>query len=199
MAHEKQYGGPKRAVTGGKLCSLRDDRNYRVIARAASKETTGRLAQMMRWVLLILAISSAAMAQTMNRQEKARADEENCVTDLRTFNVAQITYRAEHEQEGFASNFQSLGPKGDTLIDSTLASGEKDGYRFRLIVDRQSSHRTIGHYAITAVPVERIAPNQRSFFTDETGVIRFTQQKRPPTVKDSPLLGTPSDMLRHTR
>jgi hypothetical protein len=43
------------------------------------------------------------------------------------------------------------------------------------------------HYTIGARPIKRLAKNQKSYFTDETGIIRFTQENRPATVSDRPV------------
>ncbi len=45
----------------------------------------------------------------------------------------------------------------------------------------------IEHYKIIAQPAKRLSRSQRSYYTDETGVIRFTEEKREPANTDPPL------------
>ena len=120
-------------------------------------------------------------------QELAKDYEESCVLALRTINVAQGTYWGGDQAKGYASTLAELGPAGADLFEAVLASGKKDGYRFRLNPERASAGHSIKHYTITARPIKRLVKNQRSFFTDETGVIRFTTENRTATAADPPL------------
>jgi hypothetical protein len=70
------------------------------------------------------------------------------------------------------------------MIDAATAEGKKDGYRFRLSPERKSDHRPIKHYVLTARPIRWLLERQRSFFTDESGVIRFTTDNRAATIMD---------------
>ena len=80
------------------------------------------------------------------------------------------------------------------ILDSVAASGKKDGYHFRLLPERTTHNQAIRHYTIEAWPIKRLVKNQRSFFTDETGVIRFTTENR--TAKNTdPLLDVPSPRI----
>ncbi len=132
-------------------------------------------------------------AQTVTRsngptvEDKVRMLEENCVSSLRTFNVAQVTYWGGDETKGFARTFKQLGPDGEGLLDETMVSGERYGYRFRLIVPDVGEDTPIQHYAIIAQPVKRLSTRQRSYYTDETHVIRFTELDHEPTSSDPPL------------
>ena len=67
-----------------------------------------------------------------------------------------------------------------------LASRRKDGYVFFVIADGDK-------FSVEAIPRDygepgtRTGTGTRSFFTDETGVIRYTSEDRPPTADDPPL------------
>ena len=67
------------------------------------------------------------------------------------------------------------------LIDPVLGSGEKQGYRFRIVGADQFTFR------VTAAPVEPGATGGRWFFLDESGVIRFSTDG--PANEQSPPVG----------
>jgi len=101
--------------------------------------------------------------------------------------VAQGTYWGGDAKKGYARTLKELGPGGAGMVDAAIASGKKDGYRFRFIPKRAAGHGPITQYTISARPIKRLFADQRSFFTDESGVIRSTTANRPATVADPPL------------
>lgn len=119
---------------------------------------------------------------------QVRTEEESCISTLRTINVAQASYQGGNVAKGFARTLTLLGPSGEYLIDEDIASGKKDGYRFRLTPERKSADSPINHYRVTARPIMRLSSNQRSFYTDESHVIRFTTENRNARISD-PILG----------
>jgi hypothetical protein len=136
-------------------------------------------------VLLLTSVCGLrAQASGADPRQEARTDEQSCISVLRTINVAQGTYWGGDEGKGFASSLRQLGPAGDYLIDADIASGKKDDYRFRLIPEH---NHPIKHYTISARPIKRLVKDQRSFFTDETDVIRFTTENRAATGSDPPI------------
>lgn len=121
-------------------------------------------------------------------EKEIRAREKACVSNLRSLNVAQITYWGGNDVRGFARTLKQLGPDGEGLLDAATVSGRKDGYRFRLLLGKAVDEaEPIKHYKLVAQPVNRLSRSQRSYYTDETGVIRFTEQEREPTSADPPL------------
>lgn len=115
---------------------------------------------------------------------------------IRTINTAEITYASTYEGS-FSMNLAELGspPPGVSpsasaagLIDEVLARGVKNGYRFFYTPGPQDAGGKITTYTLTARPLQYTHRVRRSVFTDETGVIRFTQEDRNPTAQD-PLLG----------
>ncbi len=121
-------------------------------------------------------------------------NEASAVGSLRTINTAQVTYFAEYPTRGYSATLAQLGPPASNLqpgpeaaffIDSVLASGQKSGYRFTYVAGPADEHGLIMAYTVRADP---LAPEsgERSFFTDETGVIRFENGK--PAGPDSPVV-----------
>jgi type IV pilus assembly protein PilA len=123
------------------------------------------------------------------------AREASAVGALRTLNTAIVAYESAYENVGQPPSIAALAcPSDETckdpsaehaaLVDSTFAASPliRSGYEFQYM--RISSDR----YTITArsLGVDMTA-TPRSFFTDESGVIRFTQENRAATAQDPPL------------
>ena len=75
---------------------------------------------------------------------------------------AEVTYHAVHRRY---ADLTALGPTGDKLISSQLASGTRDGYRFNIEVSE------IG-YRLTASPFSTGKTGFASYFCDESGIVR---------------------------
>jgi hypothetical protein len=141
----------------------------------------------------VVLCSGISNAQSVNGTDTAAIEqnvialEKACVLSLRSLNVAQGTYRGGDDSKGFARTFKQLGPAGEGLLDAATVSGKKDGYHFRMIPEAVGQTGAIKHYKILAQPATRIGKHQRSYYTDETGVIRWTELAREPAVTDAPL------------
>jgi type IV pilus assembly protein PilA len=115
-------------------------------------------------------------------------DEASAVGSLRTINVAQVEYARTHPDRGFASSLAELGPgSDDPLIDSVLANGKKSSYIFNLTPAPPDSRGRIVRYGITARPQHYGKNIKHNFFTDESGVLRFTIENRAATAQDPTL------------
>jgi hypothetical protein len=123
------------------------------------------------------------------------ANESSAVGGLRTLNTAIVSYQVSFPDQGTPSALSSLGSSGPDqhepsaehamLVDPALGCNQstciKLGYLYQY--NRLSKEK----YVITARPVKFDDSGTRSFFTDESGVIRATSEDREPTVKDPPL------------
>lgn len=123
------------------------------------------------------------------------AREASAVGALRTLNTAIVTYEATYQNVGVPPSISALTCASDetcknpsaehaALIDSTFAASPliRSGYEFQYT--RISSER----YIITATPIDTdSATTPRSFFTDQSGVIRSTQENRAATPQDPAL------------
>ena len=110
---------------------------------------------------------------------------------LRTLNTAMVTYASTYPDLGFPSSISLLAGNGGSsdhagLIDPTLGTPpyEKSGYHFTYSSDGDSPNTT---YKIKGRPMEFGVTGTRSFFTDQSGVIRSTKEDKEPTAEDSPL------------
>jgi len=106
------------------------------------------------------------------------SNEAAAISSIRNIVTSQITYSATVGRGSYARNLEALA---DTdLINSVLGSGAKDGYAFR-------TRGTARTFTISATPLDYGSTGSRSFFSNETGVIRYTREDRPATVEDPPL------------
>ena len=108
-------------------------------------------------------------------RSRIAANEASAVGSLRLLNTAALTYAEKYGH--YPSSLENFGPppSGDAresaanLIDSVLASGRKSGYVFsykRLFADRGGDG-----YFIRADPLYSGQSGQRTFSTDQTGVL----------------------------
>ena len=112
-------------------------------------------------VVAIIGIIAAIAIPNLLASRKA-SNEAAAIGSMRTIGSAQATYLSTvGNNTDYAANLSALETAG--LIDSALASGTKSGYTY----DMDGS---AGEYTATAVPAGN--GGTRSFFTDESGVIR---------------------------
>lgn len=125
----------------------------------------------------------------------AKATEAWAVGSLRSIHTSQVTYAATYEK-GFARTLAQLGPppagppateQASDLIDAVLATGEKDGYRFTLVAGTTDARGQVVTYTLIARPVRYGTTGRRGFFTDDSGVVRSTNEDRAATAQDRPI------------
>jgi type IV pilus assembly protein PilA len=147
----------------------------------------------------------AAIAIPNLLRARIAANEASAVGSLRTISVAAITYSATYSN-GFPPGLEALGGPGSpscdhaALIESMLASGRKAGYVFTYTPQfpaggqqpllsptaaaKGCTNPGAPRYSATADPIQPGSTGQRSFFTDQTGVIRYATSGSATT--DSP-------------
>lgn len=157
---------------------------------------------------LILIIAAIAIPNLL--RAKIAANEASAVGSLRTIEVAAQTYDSEYEN-GFPSSLDVLaGARGATatcnhagLLDRPLVYGRKFGYAFTYtpkypdgstepVISPKAAAKgcTSGGasgYSVTATPLQRGSTGRRSFYTDQTGVIRYSNDEEPATADSPPL------------
>lgn len=140
------------------------------------------------WVPVVGIAAVAIILPNLLFYRSRAHDEASAVGSLRTINVAQVEYARTHPDRGFASSLAELGPgSDDPLIDSVLANGKKSSYIFTLTAAPPDSHGRIVRYGITARPQHYGKNIKHNFFTDESGVLRFTTENRAATAQDPTL------------
>jgi type IV pilus assembly protein PilA len=145
-------------------------------------------------VAIILIIAAIAIPNLL--RSRMAANEASAVGSVRTINTAQVTYAAAYPDVGFTSTLTSLGGTAAScapgqnasstnacLIDDKLTSTTKSGYLFALTA---GAGTPMVSYSVNADPITRGTSGQRSFYSDQSGVIRYNQTAAAST-GDSPL------------
>ena len=122
-------------------------------------------------VCLVPVLIIAAIAIPNLLAARRAANEGATLRSLRIIHEAEATYQATTGR-GKYGTLNDL--QGDSLISTDLASGAKSGYRFKLEVLDPATTRPAA-FEVVAVPTEyggATGTGTRSFFIDETGVLR---------------------------
>jgi prepilin-type N-terminal cleavage/methylation domain-containing protein len=127
------------------------------------------LIEIMIVVAIILVIASIAIPKI--NQQRMAAHEMAAIRTLSTIHTAQTQYFSQFGK--YAQTLLELGPPSSgqagpsaaDLISSDLASGTKSGYTFTV-------QSTPTGYTIVAVPVAFNNTGRRTFYSDQTLVVR---------------------------
>lgn len=146
-------------------------------------------------VAIILIIAAIAIPNML--RAKIAANEASAVGAMRTITTANTSYASSYPNLGYAPDLASLGgtepctavPAHACLIDSVLAAAtssasSKSGYYYTYTGDGATPSTA---YEIYSVPVRVGQTGQRAFFTNGSGVIRFTYDGTAPTGSDLPI------------
>jgi len=136
----------------------------------------------------ILVIGGIAVALATPNLGKARmsAEEMAAIHNVRSINAAEVQYFAEFGR--YAASLPELGPPSDgkpgpssaDLLPAILASGAKGGYTYTLKVSPTG-------YTVNANPVKYGTTGRRTFFSDESMVIRANPGPAPATAASAEL------------
>ncbi len=172
--------------------------------------TTGLVLGYLGIVIIPFILIVAAIAIPNLLHARMAANEASAVGSLRVIETAAVSYDSEFEN-GFPSSLEVLGgvPGGENtcnhanLIGAPLASGRKSGYVFTYtpvfpgnsaapVISPKAAAKgcTSGGasgFTVTADPLQRNTTGMRSFFADQTGVIRVADNGESATA-DSPQL-----------
>jgi type IV pilus assembly protein PilA len=170
---------------------------------------TGLVLGYLGLVIIPIMIVAAIAIPNLLRARTA-ANEASAVGSLRSINTAAMIYATKFEN-GFPSSLEVLGAgaAGDSncnraaILDLVLTSGRKSGYIFTYtpqfpdgsaapVISPKAAAKgcTAGGasgYTVTADPQRRGRTGLRSFFTDQTGVIRHSRYGEPATADSPPL------------
>jgi type IV pilus assembly protein PilA len=143
--------------------------------RMRNKQKGFSLIELLIVVAIILIIAAIAIPNLL--RSKMAANEASAVGSLRTINTSCVAYSTTYNI-GYPANLIDLGPSSTPSstaadqVDSVLASGTKSGYVFTYAAGTPDAAGNINQYSISAVPVSPGVTGQRTFYTDQSGVIR---------------------------
>ncbi len=148
-------------------------------------------------LLIVIAIILIIVAAALPRLTRARmfAEETAAIRAVSVIHTAQTQYYSQFNR--YASSLQELGPPasgnagaaGADLIDRELAQGSRGGYNFSLTVSPTG-------YAINAQPKQFGVGGSRTFFSDQTQIIRHRFANEAATATDQEI--TASDKKEAT-
>ena len=141
-------------------------------------------------VAIILIIAAIAIPNLL--RSRMAANEASAVGSIRTLNTSAVTYSSTYPANGYPGTLAQMGgaspcvavPATACLIDAVLSAGTKSGYTF--IWTGDGATPSVG-YSLTSIPVSVGTSGQRSFFSDQSGVIRYQTTGATPKVSDPPL------------
>lgn len=147
--------------------------------RIRTKQKGFSLIELLIVVAIILIIAAIAIPNLL--RAKMAANEASAVGSLRTITTAEVSYSTT-----YGTGYSPLANLGGAapctaaaatacLIDQVLAGGTKSGYTIATPVPGATGTVAAPNttFLATAVPVTLGQSGQRSFCTDDSGVIRF--------------------------
>lgn len=131
-------------------------------------------------VAIILVLIGISLPQI--NQMKMNSNETRAIAEVRSVNLAETQYNSQFGR--FANTLTELGPatgggaEGPSaagIISGDLAKGLSNGFNFTVTGTNGAS------YIVVAVPVAYKSTGRRSFYSDQSGVIRQNWGADPPT------------------
>ena len=152
--------------------------------RASAARRGFSLIELLIVISIILIIITMAVPKF--NQAKRFANETGAITAIKTIHEVQVQYQSQYGR--FATSLTELGPPQSgaaspasaDLIDATTAAGLKSGYKFT-VAGNQSG------YSINANPEIFGTTGTRTFYSDQTMVIRANDGAEPATASSKEL------------
>jgi hypothetical protein len=151
-----------------------------------------------RTAFSIAALACFVAAPGLRAQKVSRApsreDQQTAVGSLRSINTAEVYYAKEYGK-GYSPTLAALGvpPEGTKpsataagLLDNSLTGGVRHNYVFQYQPGEPKADGKINTYAVSARPA-KWQKGIWSYFTDDTGKIRGTDENRAARASDPPL------------
>ncbi len=121
-------------------------------------------------VIAIIAIIVAIAIPALARARKS-GNEASAISSMRTLISANEQYRTRFSGNGFSPDLITL--QNEKYIDSVLGSGVKSGYQFTY-TPGAAFGGVVSTWTCVANAIDQGKTGDRSFFADDSGMIRFT-------------------------
>jgi type IV pilus assembly protein PilA len=162
---------------------------YRMLLSLRKRRKSQRgfsLIELLIVIAIILIILSIALPQMS--KSRMHAQEMAAIAEIGTIQKAQVQYYSQFGQYATAltqlgppaSSGAAEGPQAAGLIPASLANGSGSGFTFTLTA-------TPTGYALTAVPKAFGSTGRRTFYSDQTGIIRENWGQDPATQQSAEL------------
>ena len=146
-------------------------------------------------VAIILIIAAIAIPNLL--RSRMSANEASAVGSVRLLVTCAVTYQTGHPNLGFPMTATLMGPTppndnclDQVLVDATMGAGQKSGYVF-VYAGLLPIGTTNTSFNVTAAPVPGGCDRTgvRTYFADESGVIRF--ENTPGTCPVATIISSP--------
>lgn len=119
-------------------------------------------------IMIVVAVIGLLSAIAIPNILRARlnANESAAITSLRAISTASEMYRSAQSPSTYSPDLATLAGEIPSYIDPVLATGNKAGYTFQYIFVNANQYQAL------ATPQIANVSGTRSFFVDESGVIR---------------------------
>jgi type IV pilus assembly protein PilA len=139
-------------------------------------------------ILIIAAIAIPSLVRSKMATNEASAGE-----SVRTIVTGETTYSTACPDTGYSATLQELNTGalcagGKNIIDEVLGASDpsvKSGYKFTYTASSSNGLNTT--FTIVGQPTALGITGNRGFFSDQTGVIRYTLDGSAPTTASSAL------------
>ncbi len=118
-------------------------------------------------VMVIIALLATVAIPNFMRS-RHNANETAAVVSMRTLTSALESYRGAQTPFSYPPGLNAMNASNPAYIDSVLASGTKQGYNFTYTLVG------VNQFTLTAVPMVSGITGTRTFYVDQTGVIRVS-------------------------
>jgi type IV pilus assembly protein PilA len=159
-----------------------------------NKQKGFSLIELLIVVAIILIIAAIAIPNLL--RSKMAANEASAVASLRTYNTSIVAYSTTYGSDP-TTNLSELGPSttpsstAADLVDNLLGAAvpTKSGYTFTYTAGAPATNGSVASYTIIANPNTPNVTGQRTFFTDQSGVIRQRTDGTTAAATDTPIGG----------
>jgi type IV pilus assembly protein PilA len=142
-------------------------------------------------VAIILIIAAIAIPNLL--KSKMAANEAAAAESIRTIDTGETTYAATCPNFGYSAtlvelNTGALCASGKNILDNILGGSDpaiKSGYQFTYVPIPLAGLNA--SFTLSVVPLQVGTTGQRGFYSDQTNVIRYTQNGSAPTAASPPL------------
>jgi len=185
IPHAPRYGeeaDPFRAL----VCGLLET------AQMRDRQAGFSLIELLVVVAIILIIAAIAVPNFL--RAKISANESSAVSSVHAIDTAEISYSSMFSNIGYSVQLADLGTGGispcpgiataSCFIDPALASGTKSGYNFTY--QQNNAANPAVQFTINADPVMPDITGQKSFYSDESNIIRY-QSPGPASINSAPI------------